>query len=135
MDLARYQQSPRAECRPLPGVAAWYQDIRANMEQTRKPEGLDHYAKMATTRTGRRIRPRGEPGPGLPRAVDTIRNPRQYRLGKPVAEPGNGPGRRASDIPPVYPGCTRVRRRHGMARSAAEPARQPQPSIRPGHIR
>jgi len=40
--------------------------------------------------------------------------------------------------PPIYlpytsdvPAC---RRRHGMARSAARPARRPQLPIRPGHI-
>jgi hypothetical protein len=39
--LARYRQPPEADCRPLTGATAWYQDIRANMEQARNPAGLD----------------------------------------------------------------------------------------------
>ncbi len=71
--LARYRQPPQAECRPLPGATAWYRDIRANMEQAPKPEGLDHYGKMTTTRLdegsghaenrgGARARNRDKPG-------------------------------------------------------------------------
>ncbi len=32
--LARYQQPPETECRPLTGATAQYRDIRANVEQT-----------------------------------------------------------------------------------------------------
>ena len=45
--LARYRQPPEAEYRPLTGATARYRDIRANMEQTRELEGLDHCGKMA----------------------------------------------------------------------------------------
>ncbi len=49
------QDTPRrpeaeAECRPLTGATAWYRDIRANMQQTWKPGGLDHCGKMITIR-------------------------------------------------------------------------------------
>jgi hypothetical protein len=46
--LARYPQFVKAECRLLTADAAWYRDIRANMEQTRKPYGLDHYGRIVT---------------------------------------------------------------------------------------
>jgi hypothetical protein len=46
--LARYRQPPEAECRPLTGATALYRDIRANMEQTPKPHGLDHRGRIIT---------------------------------------------------------------------------------------
>jgi hypothetical protein len=49
--LARYPQPAEAECRLRTARTASYRDIRANMEQTRKPYGLDHYGKMITTTT------------------------------------------------------------------------------------
>ena len=49
MMLARYPQFAEAECRLLTADAAWYRDIRANMEQTREPYGLDHYGRIITT--------------------------------------------------------------------------------------
>jgi hypothetical protein len=44
--LARCRQSAEAEYRPLPADTAWYRDIRAIMEQTRNPHGLDHYGEI-----------------------------------------------------------------------------------------
>ena len=46
--LAIYRQPPEAECRPLTGATALYRDIRANMEQTPKPHGLDHRGRIIT---------------------------------------------------------------------------------------
>ena len=45
--LARYWQPPEADCRPLTGATAWYRDIRADMEQTWKPYGLDHLERSS----------------------------------------------------------------------------------------
>ncbi len=44
--LARYRQSAETEYRPRTADTAWYRDIRANMEQTRNPHGLDHYGEI-----------------------------------------------------------------------------------------
>ena len=45
---SRYRQPPEAECRPLTGATAFYRDIRAHMEQTPKPHGLDHRGRIIT---------------------------------------------------------------------------------------
>ena len=46
--LARYPQPAEAQWRPLTLYTAWYRDIRANMEQTRKRHGLDHCGRIIT---------------------------------------------------------------------------------------
>ena len=46
--LARYRQPAEAEYRLRTADTAWYRDIRANMEQTRNPYGLDHYEQIIT---------------------------------------------------------------------------------------
>jgi len=41
----------RISYRIITVAASPYRDIRANMEQTRKPYGLDHYERTITTTT------------------------------------------------------------------------------------
>jgi hypothetical protein len=47
--LARCPQLAEAQYRLRTAYIAWYRDIRANMEQTSKPYGLDHYGRSITT--------------------------------------------------------------------------------------
>jgi hypothetical protein len=47
--LARYPQPAEAEYRLRTANTAQYRAIRANMEQTWKPYGLDHYGKIIAT--------------------------------------------------------------------------------------
>ena len=133
--LARYPQPAEAEYRLRTACTAWYRDIRANMEQTWEPEGLDQCGKMITTALDEGPGLSAESGPGLAWPVDTIRNLHQYRHGNPVARKRrNGPGRWTSDIPAVYLRCTRVSAtaRHGAF--CGEAAWRPHPPIHPGHM-
>jgi hypothetical protein len=43
--LTRYPQPAEAEYRLRTACTGLYRDIRANMEQTRKPHGIDHYGR------------------------------------------------------------------------------------------
>jgi len=71
--LARYRRSAETEYRPRTADTAWYRDIRANMEQTRNPHGLDHYGEIIAI-TGLVVeRLRGDRRTGPARAVDTVR--------------------------------------------------------------
>jgi hypothetical protein len=72
--LARYPQPAEAHCRPLTLYTAWYRDIRANMEQTRKRYGLDHCGRIITHNRVTGLRLHGARRAGTARAVDTVRN-------------------------------------------------------------
>ena len=105
--------------RIMTAAASLYRDIRANMEQTSNPEGLDHYGKhrhcvgQAVPAVRRKVPP--EPAP----AEDTMRNhrclggKRQRGTGRCSIAVGAGPS--------VYLLCT-----------AGEPAR-PLGNCRPGY--
>ena len=54
--LARYPQPAEAEYRMRTVDTGLYRDIRANMEQTWKTEGLDHYGKWSLQADGRYAR-------------------------------------------------------------------------------
>ena len=45
---------PESQCRAIPAADAAYRDIRANMEQTWNPEGLDYYGRIAAA-TGQMV--------------------------------------------------------------------------------
>ena len=53
-------------CRLVPGNARVVRDIRANMERTTLPEGLDHYRPDVRAAAGRR------PGPWAGKGIDAM---------------------------------------------------------------
>ena len=47
-DVPDWTSTHESGCHVVPAATGPYRDIRANMEQTWKPEGLDQWGKMIT---------------------------------------------------------------------------------------
>jgi hypothetical protein len=76
--LARYPQPAEAEYRMRTVDTGLYRDIRANMEQTWKTEGLNHYGKWSYKPTEDTLAVVRSSGRKLASMVVTIRNLRLY---------------------------------------------------------
>ena len=91
----------------VPGTTGAYRDIRANMEQTSNPEGLDHYRKVLPLRRTRGSGCEEECCRNSARANDTVRNhccPDDHR--QRGTEAAASPCEMEHGVPAVYRGRT-----------------------------